>query len=45
MERYLGEFLHKKKIDLRESINTLGITKVQIKLFEGVIGEVKVELI
>ena len=35
----------KKKIELKETIKTLGITKVQIKLFEAVIGEVKVELI
>ena len=33
----------KKKIELKETIKTLGITKVQIKLAEGVIGEVKVE--
>ena len=37
--------IDKKKIDLKETIKTLGITKVQIKLLEGVVGELKVELI
>lgn len=35
----------KKKIDLKDSIKTLGITNVQIKLYEGVIGKVKVEVL
>lgn len=35
----------KKKVELKDAIKTLGITKVQIKLFEGVIGEVKVEVL
>lgn len=35
----------KKKIELKDAIKTLGITKVEIKLFEGVIGIVNVELI
>lgn len=35
----------KKKIDLKDAIKTLGFTNVQIKLFEGVIGTVKVEVI
>ena len=33
----------KKKIDLKEAIKTLGITIVEIKLYEGVIGKVKVQ--
>ena len=32
----------KKKIDLKEPIKILGVKKVDIKLFEGVIGTVKV---
>ena len=32
----------KKKIDLKEPIKTIGIKKVDIKLYEGVIGTVKV---
>ena len=35
----------KKKIELKEAIKTLGITSVEIKLFEGVIGKVKVKAI
>lgn len=35
----------KKKIELKESIKTLGITKVSIKLYEGVIGTIKVEVL
>lgn len=35
----------KKKIELKDAIKTLGITKVKIKLNEGIIGEVKVEVL
>ena len=35
----------KKKIELKETIKILGITRVQIKLFEGVVADLKVELI
>ena len=35
----------KKKIDLKETIKTLGTITVDIKLFEGVIGKVKVDII
>ena len=35
----------KKKIELKETIKTLGVTKVQVKLFEGVIANLKVEII
>lgn len=35
----------KKKIDLRDTIKTLGIFNVDIKLFEGVIGKIKVDVI
>lgn len=37
--------IDKKKIELKETIKTVGITTVDIKLFEGVIGEVKVNVI
>ena len=33
----------KKKIMLKEAIKVLGITNVEIKLYEGVIGKVKVQ--
>lgn len=35
----------KKKIELKETIKLLGITKVQIKLFEGVVAVLKVEIV
>lgn len=35
----------KKKVELRETIKTLGVTTVEIKLFEGVIGKLKVDVI
>lgn len=35
----------KKKIELKETIKTLGIQTVEIKLFEGVIGKLKIDVI
>ena len=35
----------KKKIDLKETIKTLGVHNVEIKLFEGVTGEIKIDVI
>lgn len=35
----------KKKIDLKETIKELGIKTVEIKLFEGVVGKVKIDVI
>ena len=35
----------KKKIDLKEAIKTLGIHNIEIKLFEGVMGKLKVDVI
>lgn len=40
-----GIKVDKKKIELKESIKTLGITNIQVKLYEGVIGKVKVEVL
>lgn len=37
--------IDKKKVDLKETIKTLGIHTVSIKLFEGVIGKIKVDVI
>ena len=37
--------IDKKKIDLKESIKTLGIAKVNVKLYEGVMGEIKIDVI
>ena len=35
----------KKKIDLKDTIKTLGTFSIEIKLFEGVVGKVKVDVI
>ena len=37
--------IDKKKVDLKETIKTLGVHIVSIKLFEGVIGKIKVDVI
>ena len=37
--------IDKKKIDLKETVKTLGSLSVNIKLYEGVIGVLKVEVI
>lgn len=35
----------KKKIDLKETIKTLGVHNVDIKLFEGVMGKLRIDVI
>ena len=35
----------KKKIELKEPIKTLGMHNVDIKLYDGVIGKVKIDVI
>ena len=35
----------KKKIDLKDTIKTLGTFNVDIKLFEGVVGKVKIDVV
>ncbi|MBO6233569.1 MAG: 50S ribosomal protein L9 [Clostridia bacterium] len=35
----------KKKIDLKETIKTLGVRTVEIKLFDGVIGKLKIDVL
>ena len=37
--------IDKKKVDLKETIKTLGVHIVSIKLFEGVVGKIKVDVI
>ena len=37
--------IDKKKIELKETIKTLGARTVTIKLFEGVIGTLKIDVI
>ncbi len=45
LENEYGIKIDKKKIELKETIKMLGITKVQIKLFEGVVANLKVEVL
>ena len=37
--------LDKKKIDLKDTIKTVGIFTVDVKLFEGIVGKLKLEII
>ena len=42
LEKQYKIIVDKKKIDLKETIKTLGTQTVEIKLFEGVIGKIKI---
>ena len=37
--------IDKKKIDLKETIKTLGVHNVEIKLFESVVGKLRIDVI
>lgn len=37
--------IDKKKIDLKETIKTLGVQNVDVKLYEGVSGKIKVDVV
>lgn len=37
--------IDKKKVDLKETIKTLGLHTISIKLYEGVVGKIKVDVI
>jgi len=37
--------IDKKKIDLKETIKTLGVHQVDVKLYEGVSGKIKIDVI
>ena len=45
LEKEYSIKVDKKKIDLDETIKTLGVRTVEIKLFEGVIGKLKIDVI
>ncbi len=45
LEKQYKIIVDKKKIDLKETIKTLGIQTIEIKLFEGVIGKLKIDVI
>lgn len=37
--------IDKKKIDLKETIKTLGVHNVDVKLYEGVYGKIKIDVV
>ena len=45
LEQQYNIKIDKKKIDLKETIKTLGIHTVDVKLFEGVYGKIKVDVV
>lgn len=45
LEKQYNIKVDKKKINLKETIKTLGMRTVEIKLFEGVTGKLKVQVI
>lgn len=45
LEKEYGYKIDKKKIELKETIKTLGITKVKVKLYEGVVAELNIEVL
>ena len=45
LSKEYGINVDKKKIELKETIKTLGVHNVEIKLFEGVIGKLKIDVI
>ena len=44
LEKQHGIKIDKKKVDLKETIKTLGVHNVDVKLFEGVFGKIKVDV-
>ena len=45
LEKQYNIKVDKKKIDLKETIKTLGARTIEIKLYEGVIGKLKIDVI
>lgn len=45
LEKQQNIKIDKKKIDLKETIKTLGIHNVDVKLYEGVLGKIKVDVV
>ena len=45
LEKEYNFKVDKKKIELKETIKTLGITKINVKLYEGVIAKLNVEVL
>lgn len=45
LEKQYNIKVDKKKVELKETIKNLGTTTINIKLFEGVIGKLKIDVI
>ena len=45
LEKEYNIKVDKKKIELKETIKTLGVQIIEIKLFEGVIGKLKIHIL
>jgi len=45
LEKQFGIKVDKKKIELKETIKTLGVQTVTIRLYEGVVGKLKIDVI
>ena len=45
LEKQYNIKVDKKKIELKETIKTLGVHNIEIRLFEGVIGKLKIDVI
>ncbi|MBQ3415419.1 MAG: 50S ribosomal protein L9 [Clostridia bacterium] len=45
LEKQYSIKIDKKKIDLKETIKTLGTETINIKLFEGVVGKLRIDVI
>ena len=45
LEKQYSIKIDKKKIDLKETIKTLGIHNVDAKLYEGVLGKIKIDVV
>ena len=45
LEKLYNIKVDKKKIDLKETIKTLGMFTIEIKLYEGVVGKLKIDVI
>ena len=45
LSKQYGIEVDKKKIDLKETIKTLGVHNIEIKLFEGVVGKLRIDVI
>lgn len=45
LEKQYNIKIDKKKIELKETIKNLGVFNVNVKLFEGIVGEIKLNII